>query len=185
MRLVVMTEEKSMAKLLERILIKVVPAGVDILPVPHNGKSDLKKSLPIKLKGWNYPNDVFLIVQDQDSNDCRLLKNELLELTRPYNKPLIIRIACRELEAWYWGDLAAVSEAYKKDVTCYANRKAFRIPDQIQNAKSEFQRLFPEHQQIRGAEIISEHMDIERNCSQSFQALIAGTRKLFQIGIER
>ena len=178
MRLVVLTEERSMAQLLKTVLPKVLPKDINVLTIPHNGKSDLQKSIPIKLKGWNYPEDIFLIVQDQDSNDCKQLKNELAEIAKPFNKKFLIRIACHELEAWYWGDLSAVSIAYNKDVKHFSNKSSYRIPDQVINPKSEFMKLFPEHQQIMGAELISEHMDIERNTSESFQALVSGVRKL-------
>ena len=178
MRLIVLTEEKSMAQLLRTVLPKALPHDVRLLVIPHNGKSDLKKSIPIKLKGWNIPDDVFLIVQDQDSNDCMKVKNELLELAEPYGKTFLVRIACRELESWYWGDLTAVSQAYNKNVEHLSNKSSFRVPDQIVNPKNEFLKLFPNHQQISGAETISEFMEIERNTSQSFQTLISGALKL-------
>ena len=66
-----------MKVLLEVLLPKLLPAKVESLIIPHNGKSDLKRSIPVKLRGWQSPRDKFIIVHDQDSNDCMKLKADL------------------------------------------------------------------------------------------------------------
>ena len=109
--IVFLLEEPSMEALLKEILPKIIKNDRFFL-IPHEGKDNLLQSIPIKLKAWNVPNTRFVIVQDQDNNDCIELKNRINEICKPYHKEVLIRIVCKELESWYFGDLAAVSAAY-------------------------------------------------------------------------
>lgn len=179
MRLVFLVEERSMKELLETILPKMLPQEVEQpLIIPHNGKGDLTKSIPIKLRAWRNPNDRFIIVHDQDSNDCKQLKAELTALCANSNNDFLIRIACTELESWYFGDLAAVSLAYGKDYTSLASKKKYRIPDNIKNVKEELRRVIPSYQPLDGALKIAVHMDISANLSQSFNVFFDGVKKM-------
>lgn len=178
MKLVFLLEEKSMKKFLDIILPKIIPSEILFQTIPHEGKTDLEKSIPRKLKAWNEPDVKFVIIQDQDSWDCVELKNKLVTLCKDSNKPYLIRIACHELESWYFGDLQAVSKAYKKDLTKLAKKSQYKIPDAIINPKSEIQKYLPEHQQISGAEKIAEFIDPTINTSISFQMLISGIKKM-------
>lgn len=90
----------------------------------------------------------------------------------------LIRIACHELEAWYFGDLEAVSAAYGKDLSGLKRKSMYRIPDKIENPKQELRKYIPEHQQILGAKLIGEQMEVERNTSVSFQMLVSGLKRL-------
>ena len=123
-------------------------------------------------------NRKFVIVQDQDTGDCRELKRKLVELCGDTTQEVLIRIACHELEAWYFGDLEAVSKAYGKNITVLAKKKQYRVPDDIISPKRELKKYLPEHQQISGAKRIAQYIDINRNTSESFQALVSGVRKL-------
>jgi len=179
MRLVFLVEERSMKELLEVLLPQILPDGMDKpLIIAHNGKSDLARSIPIKLRAWQAPDDKFIIVHDQDSNDCKALKGKLLALCGSRRSECLVRIACRELEAWYFGDLMAVSCAYGKDFTKLATKKKYRIPDKIANVKHELRKMIPEHQQISGAKRIAQHMDIEKNTSESFNLFVNGVRRI-------
>ena len=117
MRFVFMVEEPSMKALLEILLPRILPDNVEPLIISHSGKSDLKKSIPIKLRAWQSLDDKFIILHDQDSNDCMQLKADLLSLCKNSRNQCIVRIVCIELEAWYFGDLKAVSLAYGKDIS--------------------------------------------------------------------
>jgi uncharacterized protein YktA (UPF0223 family) len=180
MRLVFMVEEPSMKELLEILLPKILPEGMEKpLIIKHNGKSDLAASIPRKLKGWQNPEDKFIIIHDQDSyDDCKLLKEELFKLSKNSRNDVLIRIACRELEAWYFGDLEAVSRAYNEDLTKLSLKRKYRNPDKIGNAKDEIRKLIPKHQQISGARLIAKHMNVEQNTSPSFNAFVNGVRKM-------
>ena len=117
-----------------------------------------------------------MIVQDQDSADCKKLKESLLELARPSGREVLVRIACKELEAWYWGDLNAISKAYGKSITELQRKRKYREPDKIENPKDELRKLIPKHQQLDGARKISAHMDIQNNTSESFQVFVQGVK---------
>ena len=177
MTIIFLLEERSMKEFLDVLLPQILPEGVLFKTIPHSGKSDLQQSIPKKLKAWNTPGTKFVIVQDQDSADCVELKNQLLELARPAGREVLVRIACKELEAWYFGDLKAVSQAYGKDVRGLAEKKKYRVPDQIGNPKRELQQIFPKHQQIDGARRIGKYMSIEENTSQSFRCFVNGVRR--------
>lgn len=178
MKLVFLLEEKSMEALLDTLLPRILPEGVTYETISHNGKNSLRKSIPTKLRAWKEPGVKFVILHDQDTADCYKVKEELLDLTRGANRDVLVRIACQELESWYFGDLNAVSEAYGVDMRGLAAKEKYRIPDNIPNPKEALKRLIPRHQQITGAKMISEHMSIENNTSKSFQCFVTGIRKL-------
>ena len=178
MKLVFLLEERSMKVLLDIILPKILPEGVSFQTIPHEGKSELEKSIPIKLRAWNEPNVAFVIVHDQDSNNCIELKKKLVSLCSNSNRKFLVRIPCHELEAWYWGDLEAVSKAYDKDFTSLKNKKKYRNPDQIENPKQELKKLIPQMGQIEGAQRIAPHMNVANNTSYSFNVFVQGVQRL-------
>lgn len=171
-------EEKSTKELLAVILKRILPSNVHPILIAHNGKSDLRKSIPRKLNGWREPNTRFVVVHDQDSNDCRELKQSLKELCDESKENVLIRIACHEMEAWYFGDLLAVSKAYGKDYTALSRKQKYRYPDQIENPKMELRKIIPQHEQIAGARRIAPFMDIDNNTSPSFNTLINGIKNI-------
>lgn len=178
MKLVFLLEEKSMKYFLDGLLPRILPEEVQFQTIPHEGKSDLQKSLQAKLRGWNEPDVKFVVVQDQDSNNCRDLKQKLVDLCKGSDKEVLIRIACHELEAWYFGDLESVSKVYGKDLSVLKKKKKYRIPDDIINPKKELQHYLPEHQQIIGAKQIAPMINIEGNTSVSFQMFVGGVKRL-------
>ena len=80
MKLVFLLEEQSMKYFLDGLLPRILPEEIQFVTIPHEGKSDLQKSLTAQRQGWTEPDVRFVVVQDQDSNDCRELKEKLLEL---------------------------------------------------------------------------------------------------------
>lgn len=180
MKLIFLLEEQSMKCFLDGLLPRILPAGIQFLTIPHEGKADLQKSLVTKLQGWNEPDVKFVVVQDQDSNDCKELKAKLLDLCKYSQKEVLIRIACHELEAWYFGDMNALSTAYGVDLSNVKRKRKYRIPDAIVNPKAELRRLLPEHQQIAGARKLAPIIEIESNSSVSFQMFIKGVKKLVE-----
>ena len=107
-----------------------------------------------------------------------MLKQDLLRICESTGKPLLVRIACHELEAWYFGDLHAVSAAYGRDVTGLALKSKYRIPDSIVNPKRELKKYVPELEQIDGAKRIAPHMNLQANTSHSFNALLYGIESI-------
>lgn len=75
-RLVFLLEESSMQALLDGLLPRLFP-GLPFLCIPHDGKTDLERSIPRKLRGWHELGVRFAVIRDNDSKDCRSLKNAL------------------------------------------------------------------------------------------------------------
>ena len=180
LKVIFLLEEPSMKWFLDQILPRIVPAGVEFQTVPHQGCSDLRKSIPKKLKCWFEPDKIihFVVVHDRDDKDCRQLKQELRQLCDAIRPGVLIRIPCQELEAWYWGDLQAVSEAMGKNITNCARKRKFRNPDAIIDPKEHLYKLFPDMQQCSSATAIGERFRIDKNTSESFRYFVSGVRKL-------
>lgn len=180
--LVVMLEEESAKYMLDVLLPKILPACVRFLCIPHQGKSHLQKSIPIKLRAWRKPRPFFVILHDQDSHDCIALKNQLQQLcaSASQHSPLI-RIACRELEAWYFGDLDAVQQAFPDFIAArYRNKSKFRNPDSIVNPGYELGKIVPNFTKGYAAREVSKYMNIDNNTSASFKHTIASIRNLVE-----
>ena len=105
-----------MKAFLEGFLPRILPPEQSFRLIPHEGKSDLEKSLPRKLRTWREPGARFIVVRDQDRADCVQVKAGLRALCDGTGRDVLIRIACRELEAWYLADLSAVDKAYGSQV---------------------------------------------------------------------
>ncbi len=180
MKLVFLLEEPSMKYLLDELLPQILPDNVEFQTIAHSGKRDLEKSIPRKLRGWNEPGDIrFVILHDQDTKDCIELKKHLFDLSRETNRPILIRIACQEMESWYFGDVNALSIAYNRPkLRDIAKQRKYRIPDDIPTPKEALYKLIPEHQQIEGAKRVAPHMDIDNNTSISFNYFVSGVRRL-------
>jgi hypothetical protein len=180
-KLVFLLEEQSMKEVLTILLPKIIPVNFTFQCIHHNGKSSLRKSIPIKTKGWCEPDVQFVIVHDKNSSDCKKLKEELYNLidsTRHSNS--LIRIACTELESWFLGDLDAIEKGYHVKLATHKTRALFRNPDAISNAKQELKKLVPVYQPISGSNAIAQFMDITKNNSHSFNVFVSGIKKLVQ-----
>lgn len=184
MKIVFLLEEPSMKEVLNILLPKILPDNVFFQLVPHQGKSDLKKSIPNKLRNWSEPDVKFVVLHDQDLSDCKELKKELVDLCKDSGRPdTLVRIACQELEAWYFGDLQAVEQAYGINLNKIKNKEKYRIPDNIDSPKECLYDLLKKknHSQIKGASHIACYMDIQRNSSESFKFFVSGVKKLVAI----
>ena len=111
-KLVFLVEESSMADLLDDLLPRLLPA-LRFQCIPHDGKQELERSIPRKLRAWREPGVRFVVARDQDSGDCRQIKARLAELCRNAGRTdALVRVVCRELEAWYIGDPEALARAF-------------------------------------------------------------------------
>ena len=180
MKLIFLLEEPSTKHLLDILLPKILPEDVEFQTIPHNGKRDLERSIPRKLRGWNEPGDIrFVILHDQDTQNCVQLKQSLLKLCEGSQHPVLVRIACQEMEAWYFGDMNAVALAYDKPrLRQISGQRRYRVPDQIPSPKEDLRKLVLEHQQIAGAKRVAPYMNIENNTSESFRQFVSGVRRL-------
>lgn len=180
-RVVFLLEERSMKTLLEGLLPRLMP-GMPFICIPHDGKQDLEKSIPRKLRAWREPGVRFIVVRDNDGGNCHELKKRLAEICRQAGRSdAIVRIACQELEAWYFGDTAAMAEAFGDRRLKHIGEKArYRDPDIIHQPSREMVRLVPEFQKISGARRIAPHLTREGNHSRSFQVMIEAVERLFK-----
>jgi hypothetical protein len=179
MRLVFLLEEDSAKFFLDALLPRILPPGVGFLTIPHKGKQDLRRSIPRKLKGWLYPDDRFIVVHDQDSSDCRSLKAELKMLCLGAGRSDVkIRIACRELEAWYLGDLASLDQTYGTQLQRLRDSRLFRTPDATVNPSQELAHRIPAFSKTDAARRLGRIIDLENNGSSSFRLLVETVRQL-------
>ncbi len=183
MNLVCFTEERSAKEMLQIIIPKILPANYNLHHIiAFDGKQDLEKQIKLKLKNWQLPNTKFLIIRDQDSGDCITIKKELLEKVEFSGKQdvSLVRIACRELESFYLGDLLAIETGLNiKKLSKQQNKEKYRTPDTLPNAKKELQRIAKNYCQISGSRAISHHLKLNgSNKSTSFNFLISGIQKL-------
>ena len=180
--LVVFTEEMSAKVMLESLLPRLLPNDkYHFICVPFEGKQDLEKQLPIKLKGWRTPDTHFVVLRDQDGGDCRVIKETLQGICRSARKPnVLIRIACREVESWYFGDLRAVESALGIDgLTALEAKAKYRNPDTIRCPSSELERLTKNrYQKVSGSRDIGKHLRLDGTRSTSFQHFIVGVRRI-------
>ena len=164
-----------MKVLLEGLLPRLFPNLV-FLCIPHEGKPDLKKSIPRKLSAWCEPGVRFVVLMDNDGGDCRETKENLASLCQSEGRlDVLVRIACQELEAWYLGDPVALAEAFGNAKLSLIGRKAlYRDPDSVQGAAEEVRKLVPMFQKVSGARRMAPLLSRETNNSRSFQVLING-----------
>jgi hypothetical protein len=180
MKIVFMLEESSMKEFLDVFIPGLLPPGVTFMTVPHEGKQDLERSIPRKIRAWREPGVRFIIVRDQDGADCLRLKEKLCETCAEAGRgDSLVRIVCNELESWFLGDLSAVAAAFNTPSVAQLQRKAkYRNPDALTNAAQELKKIVPGYQKLKGARMIAGHIDTARNCSNSFHVFIEGVLRV-------
>jgi hypothetical protein len=178
-RVVFLLEEQSMKRFLDGFLPRIAP-GLSFLCVPHEGKRDLERSIPRKLRAWKEPGVRFVVLRDNDGGDCLRLKRRLRDLCRKAGRAdTIVRIPCQELEAWYLGDLGALAKGYGiPDLLEEAGRSKFRDPDAVVAPGALLEGRIPGFQKSSGARLLSELLDPEVNRSASFRAFVESVRRL-------
>ena len=179
-KLVFLVEEPSMADLLNELLPRLFPSLL-FQCVPHEGKSDLEKSIPRKLRAWQEPGVRFMVMRDQDSGDCHEVKARLTERCRQGERPdALVRVVCRELEAWYIGDEEALTQAFPdtaKQIRHELRKSRFRYPDRVDQPAKALSGFIPEFQKRSGARSLGRYLSRE-NHSCSYQIFLAGVESL-------
>lgn len=175
--LVFFLEERSAKEMLQQFLPTILPPDIVCRYVVFEGKSDLHRHLPGKLRAWHNPQARFIVLRDQDSGDCLKIKEALANICFAANKnDAVVRIACRELESWYSGDLEAVEKGlHMSGLVRHQNNKKFRTPDKLGNAAQELIKLTNrKYQKVAGSRAIGPHLLVERNLSHSFRVFVEG-----------
>jgi len=190
-----------MEAFLRALLPRLVPQDRTFHVHPFQGKTDLLGKLESRLRGyaaWLPADWRIVVVVDRDDEDCRVLKNQLESIAgraglrtpaRAGKAPwqLVNRLAIEELEAWYFGNWAAVRSAYPRASERVPGRKGFRDPDAITGGTWEaFERVMQAHGYFRGgllkiaaAHAIGAHVDPARSRSASLTAFCGAIKEAF------
>ena len=193
-------EERSAAELISSLLPKILPNATFEIH-SFDGRPDLLKKLPDRLKAyspWDSDDHFLVILVDRDDDDCHELKRKLEDFatnaglktlsSSPDRFHVINRIAIEELEAWFFGDIEAMHQAYPRIPASLGKRAPYRDPDAITGRTSKrLEKLLKEKgyhprglEKIRAAQEISRHMDPDRNRSKSFQVFCDALRSIPQ-----
>lgn len=194
-KLIVFVEEYSMEVTLEQLLPKLL-GEVEFQIIRFQCKDDLLKKTPERLRGyasWLPMNWRILVLVDRDDDECIVLKTELENITaaagllsktavrQGQHFQVVNRIAIEELEAWFFGDWAAVQAAFPRVPATIPKKAGYRDPDAIAGGTWEaLERVLKRAGYFRTglrklelARSVVGHMDIESNHSRSFQAFAA------------
>lgn len=183
-KLVFLVEEPSMANLLGELLPRLFP-NLPFQCVPHKGKAHLEKSIPRKLRAWREPGVRFVIMRDQNSGNCHAVKARLIDKCQQGGRTdALVRIVCRELEAWYMGDREALTQAFPhagERIRRELRKRRFRDPDNVVRPASALAKLIPDFQKRSCAESMGRLLSQE-NRSHSYQVFLAGIERLLSEG---
>lgn len=188
----ILVEEPSTEAFLMELLPRLIGGQATFNIYPSQGKDDLLRNLPARLKGyaaWLPEQWRVVIIVDRDREECRELK-QILEgaaaearlRTRtgdPARWQVANRIAIEELEAWYFGDWDAVRAVYPKVPKTIVEKAPYRDPDNIAGGTWEaFERVLQRAGYFSSglpktevARALGARLDPERNRSHSFQVL--------------
>lgn len=183
--LVFLLEEESAEALLETLLPRFLSPEISPRFISFDGKQDLEKQLAKRLRGYMNPVARFIVLRDQDSApDCKTVKGRLLQECVLAGKQTVslVRIACRELEAFYVADLEAVGLALGLNgIAAHQAKARFRLPDSLGSPSRELQRLTENmYQKVSGSRQIGYHLNIENTRCRSFHNLIRGIKRMEQ-----
>lgn len=179
-----------MEAFLRALLPRLLPQDRSFEVHAFQGKADLLGKLEQRLRGyaaWLPPDWRIAVVVDRDDEDCRKLKARLEDMAqraqlrtrsraRHPRWQLVNRIAIEELEAWYFGDWAAVCAAYPGLPANLSKRQGYRDPDAIGGGTWEaFERVLQRHGYFKGrlpkiavARTLGAVLDPSRCASRSF-----------------
>ena len=191
-------EELSAEETLKAILPKIFSNDVTFDFLVFEGKDDLVNNLASRLKGYQWiPYDWrIMVLIDEDREDCHELKAKLESAaheagfrtksseTLEGNFQVVNRLAIEELEAWFFGDVEALHEAYPRVSKNLQHQAKYRDPDAIQGGTYEaLEHILKRANYYKGnvpkrevAQNIAQHMEPDRNRSKSFQVFVEGLK---------
>lgn len=181
--LVFLLEEASAKAMLESFLPRILHPDIRSRFIPFEGKQDLERQMLKRLRSYINPQARFIVLRDQDSApDGVKLKAKLIERCEQAGKAekTLVRIACKELEAFYLADLCAVEQGLSlKKLASQQGSAKFRNPDHLVNPSKELWTLTKgEYQKVSGSRVIGEYLNPENERSSSFKNLVKGIRRM-------
>ncbi len=180
-KIVFLLEELSAKEMLDGVMPRLLPREIKYQCVVFSGKGDLEKRLGKRLRAWQEPNVCFVVVRDQDSGDCLVIKQRLLDICRRAGRTdAMVRIACRELESWYLADLSAVEAGLGiKGIAGKQGKRKFRHPDKLPSPAKELETLTDgRYQKVAGSRAIGPYLDLSNQRSNSFSVFIEAIRNI-------
>ena len=181
--LVFLLEEASAKAMLESLLPRILNSDIKTRFIAFEGKQDLEKQLARRMRGYVNPLARFIVLRDQDNApDCKAVKTKLAgycQLAGQTAKSLV-RIACRELEAFYLADLRAVEQGLKlQNLENQQHLGKFRDPDRLGSPSRELTLLTKGiYQKVSGSRAIGAFLDPANTRSPSFNNLILGIQRM-------
>jgi hypothetical protein len=140
----IFTEEPSIEKVFDALLPQILPESISFYIHPHQGKQDLEQALKTAVPSISkIPNAKILITRDQDEDDCKKLKQKLVNLVHEKCAcDYFVRIICKELESWFLGDLPAIEKAWPgfKAKQC-SNKRQLKNVDNIKKPSEYLQKI--------------------------------------------
>jgi len=197
-----LVEEPSAEAALNNLAPVILGPEITFQVHPYNGKQDLLTKLPRRLAGyraWLPEGWRIVILLDTDEADCLQLKARMEAIAHAAGLTtrsaasgaqfqVLNRLAVQELEAWFFGDTAALCAAYPRLKPHLGERSKYSNPDAI--AGGTWEALERELQRVgyapgglakvTTARVISAHMQPERNRSHSFQIFQQGLLELIR-----
>ncbi|MGK7923160.1 MAG: DUF4276 family protein [Trichodesmium sp.] len=185
-----LVEDLSTEETLCHLLPNILGDWITFETHSFQGKQDLLSKLPRRLKGYKkwIPDDWrILILVDRDNEDCQKLKLKLEKIARDAGfvtkskskkkYQLVNRVMIEELEAWFFGDISALTKAYPKVSKNLDKKAKYCYPDEIKGgtweALQEVLQRKGYHQggleKLKAARDISPYMNPTKNTSKSFQ----------------
>ena len=96
-------------------------------------------------------------------------------------RDVLIRVACRELEAWYIGEPQALKQAFpatRSSALRELGKSRYQNPDTVVRPSDIVAKLIPEFQKRSGARRMAAFLSRE-NSSNSFRVFVEGVEKLW------
>lgn len=181
-KLIFLLEEPSMKVFLDGYLPRLMP-GRDFLCIKHEGRQDLEKSIPRKLRAFQRA--TIVVVRDNHDADCFVIKSRLRRLCEDGGRSdALIRIACQELEAWYLGVPETLAEIYHSpQLAGLGCRSKYRNPDRLGSPSSKLEKLAPEFRKLEGARLMGAAMPLQESASNSpsFRVFVDGLRRVTRV----
>ena len=200
MHVEILLEEPSAEAFLQELFPSLLPPPVTWNPVVFQGKNDLLRNLEPRLRAYRkwIPDDWRIVVLvDEDRQDCLALKQKmetaaanagLSTKTSPKGGifTVVNRIAIEELEAWLFGDVPALVEAYPGVSPNLGAKARFRAPDAIAGGTWEALEQVLQRAgyyggglpKIEAAREVAKRMQPARNTSESFQHFVSALASL-------
>jgi hypothetical protein len=192
-----LVEEASLESALTQLVPEILPSNVTSNIHAFRGKPDFLAKVPNRLKGyqaWLPPDWKIVILIDEDRKHCLKLKKQLEDMAisadlipksscqKDKSFQVLNRIVVEELEAWFFGDVEAICQAYPKVSANLAKQKRYRDPDGIKGGTAEaLERVLKKAgyhlgglQKKKASREISQYMNPESNRSKSFKVFYRG-----------